>query len=146
MHQPSTLASWPWRSSTTAGLVTLGLMAALYAGEPARGIALASATNMAAVAFFLVGGIGASAGPRPESSWPRFVVASLVGAAIAAVLCWVVVVILRVVILPREPFAETLLEDGFGRAVIVFEGSSVAGIVVGSLRRIAHRVTARRAG
>jgi hypothetical protein len=142
MDEPSMIAPWPWRSSSAAGLVTLGLMALLYAGEPVRGIALASATNMAAVVFFLVGGIGTASGACAASSWSRFAAASVAGAVIAAVLCWATVVLLRVLILSDEPFRETVLEDGFGRALVVFEGSALVGIVSGALRRLARRRSA----
>ncbi|MGI5238539.1 hypothetical protein [Dactylosporangium sp. CA-139066] len=140
------LRRWPWRSSGIAGGVGLALMLLLYAGTPLRGIALASATNMATVLFFLVGGVvlAAAAGTGP---WPwRLLARPFTVALVPALSCWCVIVALRVAILTGEPFAETVLHDGFGRAVVVYQAAVLAGLVAGALRWVASRLTALREG
>ena len=42
--------------------------------------------------------------------------------------------------LPDEPLAETVLQDGFGRAAVVYQASAVAGLVAGAVRWVVHRV------
>ncbi|MEV6923708.1 hypothetical protein AB0M46_04205 [Dactylosporangium sp. NPDC051485] len=139
------LRRWPWRSSGIAGGVGLALMLLLYAGTPLRGIALASATNMAAVLFFLVGGVvlAASAGTGP---WLWLLARPFAVALVPALSCWCAIVLLRIVILTDEPVAETVFQDGFGRAIVVYQAATLAGLVAGAVRWVAYRLTAVREG
>src|SRR5262245_52766046 len=103
---------WPWTPSTVAGAVVLGAMLLLYAGRPLVGIALASATNMAAFAFFLAGGAvlawRAASAPAP---WWAVVVRPALVALIPGLACWIVIIVLRQAILAGEPLAETVFQD-----------------------------------
>ncbi|MER7004527.1 hypothetical protein ABT297_15965 [Dactylosporangium sp. NPDC000555] len=140
------LRRWPWRSSGIAGGVGLALMLLLYAGEPLRGIALASTTNMAAVLFFLVGGVVLAAGAGTGSLLWRLLARPFAIALVPALACWSVIVLLRVAILADEPLAETVFQDGFGRAVVVYQAAAFAGLVAGAVRWVAYRLTAVREG
>ncbi|MBE1584513.1 hypothetical protein ACFPOI_31030 [Nonomuraea angiospora] len=140
------LSRWPWRSSGIAGGAGLALMLLLYAGTPLRGIALASATNMAAVLFFLVGGVVLAAGAGAGAWTWRLLVRPFAVAAIPAVACWCVIVLLRIVILTGEPLSESVFQDGLGRAVVVYQASVLAGIASGAIRWVAHRLNVSREG
>jgi hypothetical protein len=119
-------------------------MLLLYAGTPLRGIALASATNMAAFLFFLTGGLVLACRATPGSLPRRLLVRPLLVALVPALSCWIVVVVLRVVILSGEPLAETVFQDGFGRAAVVYQSVAVAGAVAGLVRWITHRLIGRK--
>ncbi|WP_203990320.1 hypothetical protein [Sphaerisporangium rufum] len=134
---------WPWLPSLIAGGVILALMLLLYAGQPFRGIVAASATNMALVAFFLIGGIFFAireATGQGGSALVRPLVAGLVPFAG----CLVLVVVLRQIFLSDEPFFESLLQDGLGRAVIVYPPAVVAGYIAEAVKRARHAVGPRR--
>jgi hypothetical protein len=123
-------------------VITLALMLLLYAGEPLRGIALASATNMSIFVFCLIGGAVSayrSAGGVPLWWAP---VRALTGGLVPALLCWLVVVLLRQAILADEPLAESVLQDGFGRSIVVYQVAAAVGLVTAIVKWAVHRVRA----
>lgn len=114
-------------------------MLLLYLGTPLRGIALASATNMAAVLFFLTGGVVLAAGPA-AGPWPwRLLARPFVVALVPALSCGGVIVLLRVAILSGEPLAETVFQDGLGRAAVVYQAGVFAGLIAGAVRQVVRR-------
>ena len=137
-----TLRGWPWWSSSTSGVITLALMLILYAGEPLRGIALASATNMSVFVFCLVGGaVSAYRAAGGVSLWWALVRA-LTGGLVPALLCWLAVVLLRQAILADEPLAESVFQDGFGRSIVVYQVAVAVGLLTAIVKWTVHRVRA----
>ncbi|MFC7549169.1 hypothetical protein [Plantactinospora sp. GCM10030261] len=115
-----------------------------YAGQPLHGIAGASAINMTMFVFFLVGGVVLAV--REASGrhlWHVLVRPPLI-ATVPALGCWVVVILLRQAILAREPLAETVWQDGLGRALAVFQLVSVVGVVAETVCWVVRRVAAAR--
>ncbi|WP_433245989.1 hypothetical protein ACQPYK_44445 [Streptosporangium sp. CA-135522] len=130
----SQLRRWPWLPSAIAGAVVFALMLLLYAGKPLRGIALASAVNMACVAFFLIGGMFFAA-RLATGQGPGALIRPLIAGIVPFVGCLLVVVISRQLTLPDEPFSESFLQDGLGRAVIVYPPAVVIGYVAEFVKR-----------
>jgi hypothetical protein len=135
------LRKWPWRSSVAAGAGTLALMLLLYAGRPFRGITAASATNMSAFVFFLVGGVVLAASTVTGASLLRVVVRPPVLGLVPALACWSAVVLLRRALLAGEPLAETVFQDGLGRSIGVYQATVVVGFVAEGLVWIARRAS-----
>ncbi|MFF0306332.1 hypothetical protein ACFYSC_02835 [Streptosporangium sp. NPDC004379] len=131
----SELRRWPWLPSVIAGGLVLALMLLLYAGKPLRGIVLASAVNMACVAFFLVGGMFFAARVATGRGGAAFV-RPLLAALVPFAGCLLVVVVSRRLTLPDEPFAESFLQDGLGRAVVVYLPAAAVGYVAELFRRV----------
>ncbi|MFG3423726.1 hypothetical protein [Micromonospora sp. NPDC047730] len=135
---------WPWIPSAVTGALVLGAMLLLYAGRPLAGIALASATNMAAFAFFLVGGavLVCRTASAPAPRWAIVVRPALV-ALIPALACWIVIIVLRQAILANEPLSETVFQDGYGRSIVVYQFAALIGVVAETVLRI-RRLWVRR--
>ncbi|WP_214413918.1 hypothetical protein [Sphaerisporangium fuscum] len=134
---------WPWIPSLIAGGVVFALMLLLYSGRPLRGIALASALNMATVAFFLVGGMFFAARLATGRGTGAFV-RPLVAGLVTFLGCLIVVLVTRQLTLPDESFGTSLTEDGFGRAIVVSPPAVVVGFIAEAFKRA--RLAARPSG